>query len=171
MSAPTDVVSSMRQATNLKTNSKEAIIAKRGLFKSLPVAYSNDLEYGSMYVFKFGIALIRSRWFFKTWCCLFCRWFLWGSILTILIPIFPLISFFQELWPNILIIPFIEKIASYCLLVFMGIAYTIGSYLLARAMRVPHLEPLVKWKHLNPDELHGMWWFYWWGFSVADLTE
>ena len=70
----------MKKVTSFKDqpsveNTKEAIIKKRVVFVWLPVAYSNDIEHGSI-------------------------WYFWGSVLTILIPIFPLISLYEDLWPN-----------------------------------------------------------------------
>lgn len=48
------------------------IIDKRGIFKWLPVAFDNDIVYGSWY-------------------------FVWGSFLCMIIPVFPLISIYQDL--------------------------------------------------------------------------
>lgn len=42
----------------------------------------------------------------------------------------------------------------------MGISYTVGSWLFARATRSPQPPPLFTWRHFNPDELLGMWCFY-----------
>lgn len=112
------------------------IIANRGYFHSLPVRCGSDLEHGAI-------------------------WYLYGSILTILIPIFPLISIFENhaFWENDSIVPFVAHAVVYCLLIWIGICYSVGSALFIRTVR-QDTEPLFLWKHIATDELHAMWWFY-----------
>ena len=56
-------------------NRKENILAKRGVFKWLHVAFDNDIVYGSWY-------------------------FVWGSFLCMIIPVFPLASIFEEFFDS-----------------------------------------------------------------------
>ena len=116
------------------------IYNKRGVFRWLPIAYSNDLVHGS-------------------W------WFVYGSLLTILIPCFPLIAIYEKLWDNEeeiekLGIPTADHVACYSLLIFIGIMYTIGSYAFLRAVETPKVPPLFTWVHFGSDELFGMWCFF-----------
>jgi hypothetical protein len=52
---------------------KDIILARRGVFRWLPVACSNDLVHGSWY-------------------------YVWGSVLCVVIPVFPLLLLFEEVW-------------------------------------------------------------------------
>jgi hypothetical protein len=110
------------------------------VFRWLPLGFSNDLVYGS-------------------W------WFFYGSLLTVFLPIFPLIALYEDLWDNHHIeqlgIPSTEHAVAYSLLVFIGILYTIGSYAFVRAVETPPKPPLFTWYHLQTDELFGMWCFFW----------
>lgn len=143
---------------------KANIMRRRGIFKWLHVAYSNDLVYGS-------------------W------WFVYGSVLCIIIPCFPLIAFYEHLWETAeleeelgklyittnavkmcithyltcgcLGIPEVDHVACYSLLIFMGVLYTIGSYAFLRAVETPPVPPLFTWRHFGSDELFGMWCFFW----------
>ena len=163
------------------------IIDKRGAFKWLPVAYDNDIVYGSWY-------------------------FVWGSFLCMIIPVFPLISIYQDLLREnhddlgssgessklieqfsilffltsaciiiiaivaiFIIIPIIictidipttENAVCYALLIFVGLMYTIGSYAMVLASKDPHEGHLFGGKSkygfpyvflLQTDELFGLW--------------
>ena len=56
-----------------KEENNARILAKRGVFRWLPVGFDNDIVYGSWY-------------------------FVWGSFLCILIPIVPLVSIYAKVW-------------------------------------------------------------------------
>ena len=64
-----------RTAFHLHKGTKEDIISKRVVFRWLPVAFSTDVEHGSI-------------------------WYLWGSMLSVFIPVVPLISLYQKFWHN-----------------------------------------------------------------------
>ena len=118
----------------------EITLKRRVVFKWLPLGFSNDLVYGS-------------------W------WFFYGSLLTIIIPIFPLIALYEDLWDNHHVeelgIPNVEHAVAYSLLVLIGILYTVGSYAFVRAVESPPPKPLFTNYHVATDELFGMWCFFW----------
>lgn len=116
--------------------SYKEIVHRRKCMKWLPFhSCHNDLVYGS-------------------W------WFLWGSILTVCIPIFPIISLFAGLWENTDPLPHEAYISAYGLLICSGLFYTSGSIAYIRAVEEPQLLPLFKWKHFATDELCAMWMFF-----------
>ena len=88
-------------------------------------------------------------------------WFVWGSILSVLIPIFPLISLYTGWWPDPT--PFMPKdihLTCYCLLIIMGIFFTIGSYMFLRAVHPrDKILPLLPSVFVT-DELFGMFTFF-----------
>jgi hypothetical protein len=116
----------------------QIVFNKRGAFRWLPLFSSNDLVAGSWY-------------------------YVWGSLLCILIPCFPLIHLFETLWSSHseAFLPLEEDAAVYSMLIFMGVMYTIGSYAFLRAVETPRVHPLSTWYHFQSDELLGMWTFFW----------
>ena len=131
-------ISAMRRATNSHIHGLSGtpidVIARRGAFKWLPVICKTDCSTGS--------------WFF-----------VWGSILTVLIPIFPIIALYQGWWPHPGYIPQTENTAAYALLALCGYFYTLGSIALERAFQSPIPPPVFTWKHFQTDELFGYWMF------------
>lgn len=113
----------------------DAIVEKRVLFKWLPVTYITDLEAGAI-------------------------WWIAASVISILIPLFPLCSLYQHWWPTVNLVPRADHVAAYCFLVWMGICYSIGSILFHRAVRHPPVPPFCSWTHFRTDDLHAMWWFF-----------
>jgi hypothetical protein len=117
----------------------EGIVSRRVFFKWLPVTYVTDLEQGAMY-----------------WVA--------ASIISMIIPIFPLVSLYQYWFKDEdddrLIVPRPDNAAVYAMLIWVGICFTIGSWLFHRAVRHPPVPSLFKWKHICTDELHAMWWFF-----------
>eukprot|EP01038_Epipyxis_sp_PR26KG_P006436 gene6436-8856_t len=107
---------------------------RRGCFRWLPIYFSNDLVHGS-------------------W------WYVFGSFVSMIIPLFPLISLYEGFWPRAGYLNVIENTAAYALLVFMGVFYTIGSWAFLRAVEEPEREPLFTWYHFSNDELFAMWMF------------
>ena len=100
---------------------KNKTIQNRGVFKWLPVRCENDLVHGA-------------------W------WYFWGSFLAVLIPIFPLIALYEDWWPapedvnGNQLVPQTPHTAAYCLIVFAGIMYTIGSYIFIDCFRESYEE-------------------------------
>jgi len=114
---------------------KARVLARRVVFKWLPVQTENDMVCGA-------------------W------WFVWGSVLTFLIPIFPLISLFESFWPVTQTgIPVADHVAAYAMLVFAGVCYTLGSWVFARTFREPTPPPLVPFWYFANDELFATWCF------------
>jgi len=114
---------------------KKRIIEHREVFKWLPALCSNDLVHGS-------------------W------WYLWGSLISMIIPIFPLISLYEGFWPEADVhLPKTEHVAVYVLLIVLGFFYTVGSYAFLRAVETPEVEPIFTCYHFGSDELFGMWMF------------
>ena len=113
------------------------IVMNRGCLKWLPVLCSTDLVHGS-------------------W------WYVIGSLLSMLIPVFPLISLWQNWWPEAQVgLPRDCHIAAYGLMIWLGFWYTVGSYAFLRAVEYPVPPPLLKNScfgvHLGTDELFGMY--------------
>ena len=68
------ILTGVGNSTNLSEKEiKTRIVEKRKAFKWLHVKFDNDIVYGS-------------------------RYFVWGSALCMIIPIFPLISIYRTLW-------------------------------------------------------------------------
>ena len=113
------------------------IIKNRGTLKWLPVLCSNDLVHGSWY-------------------------YVWGSFLSVLIPLFPLISLYlgsEEWWPasEVGMSQNLHALA-YGLMALLGLFYTVGSYAFLRAVDYPVPTPLFSYfYHFQTDELLGMW--------------
>ena len=125
------------------------IVNNRGCWKGMPVLCSTDLVHGS-------------------W------WFVWGSVISFLIPLFPLISLYlgsEQWWP-----PGetgMERdihMSAYALMIFLGVCYTAGSYAFLRAVEYPVPPPLLKdWYHFQSDELLGMWLFFFGTVSTVPI--
>lgn len=108
-------------------------------------------------------------------------WFIYGSIFSAVIPLVPLASLYMGWWPDpSTFLPLDIHVATYALLVFVGVFFTIGSYAFLRAVH-PQLKdtPLFnkayekRREHLGllqrqcmTDELFGMWCFFW-GMATA----
>ncbi len=73
ISLETDMKSSRKAETDDEITQR--ILSNRRAFKWLPVYCENDLVHGS-------------------W------WYVWGSVLTIFIPVFPLVSLYAGWWPE-----------------------------------------------------------------------
>ena len=135
-------------STSSKPPDNNKTIQNRGVFKWLPVRCENDLVHGA-------------------W------WYFWGSLFTVIIPIFPLIAIYEDWWPQPVGAngkPLLEDsphVAAYSLIVFAGIMYTIGSYIFIDCFREGYHE--MKMKHINMfecknvffrnDELIAIWFF------------
>ena len=88
---------------------KQRIIEARGSFKWLPVLCRSDLIHAAY-------------------------WFTWASLLTAIIPIYPLVSLYYEFWPTSDYLPLAVHAAVYLLLIFSGMCYLIGSAAFIRAV-------------------------------------
>lgn len=130
--------------SDFKARRNLLILNRRGVFKWLPVGCSNDMVLGS-------------------W------WYVWGSVLCIIIPVFPLVQNFNQLWTeddherhhHAYNMPLEVGTAVFALLIFLGILYTIGSYAFLRAVETPAVPPLCGCcYHFQSDELLGMWTFF-----------
>lgn len=118
---------------------KQRILARRVVFKWLPCYCQNDLVHGS-------------------W------WYVWGSALTVLIPIFPLISIYEGFWPIALaqFFPDPPHVAAYLLIAIAGIFYTVGSWIFINAFREPIPDPMINDQNcpcFATDELFAVWMF------------
>lgn len=89
------------------------------------------------------------------------RWFVWGSLLSMVIAIVPLASAplrIKNQTDDAL--PKLDQSVTYSLLVICGFFYTIGSYAFVRAFEEPPKLPLFHYiKHFQTDELLGAWLF------------
>lgn len=128
--------------TETVDETKKRIMDRRGAFKWLPVYFQSDLEHGA-------------------W------WFTAGSFITVLIPMFPLISLWQGFWPDSekangsKLLPDGAHATAYALLMLAGILYTAASWLFVRAFKDPIPPPLFDWHRLitSSDELLAVWLF------------
>jgi hypothetical protein len=128
--AATDDNPSMRRRSR-----RARILARRGAFQWLPVACSNDLVHGS-------------------W------WFVVGSIVATLIPIVPVVELFYPFWPGKeSTLPILQDAATFGLLIFSGVFFTLGSLVFVRAFEDPPLKPLFSNEHFATDELLAAWLF------------
>eukprot|EP01036_Dinobryon_divergens_P028222 gene28221-37134_t len=135
-----------------ESDRKRVIIARRGCFRWMPVLFANDLVHGSWY-------------------------YVYGSLLAAIIPIFPLVSMFQtydprtKFWAKPGFLPLAENVAVYVMLILVGVLYTIGSLTFVRAVEEPHLPPLFpNFRHFATDELLGMWLFTLGTFPSIPIT-
>ena len=65
------------------------------------------------------------------------------------------------MWEHHDYLEFVYSVAVYVLLVFMGICYTIGSYIFCRVFFEPSVSPIFGWRtrYMANDELLGSWFF------------
>lgn len=87
------------------------------------------------------------------------RFWTYASFLSTVIPLFPLASLYEGWWHVESDVSRPHYTVIFSLFIFMGLAYTIGSYFFHRAVRHPHVPPLLTWYHMSTDELASMWWF------------
>ena len=138
-------IATMKRRRGPKTKSKEyykkKTLAKRVLFKWLPVLFVNDLVHGS-------------------W------WFVWGSMFAVFIPIPIVINFYlqhrDQFWEvayqYLITLP--DHTAVYIVLVGCGIFFTIGSYFLVRGFTEPHMKPLFPCMFCQTDEVAASWFYF-----------
>lgn len=126
----------MRRPDGTPMSREEVIVQRRGAFKWLPVLCSNDLVHGS-------------------W------WFVWGSFLTAVFAIYPLIQKHVHLYDQTDdLLPATDFDVTWALIIVSGCFFTLGSLAFVRAFEEPPKEPLFKdYKHLQSDELLAAWLF------------
>ena len=115
-------------------------ISRRGAFKWLPVAFTNDLVHGS-------------------W------WFVFGALLTTVISVIILLNSY---YPHQLLgvdrdmgLPLDLYRVTWVMLSVSGGLYFIGSLAFVRAVNEPPMRPLFPgWIHTSTDELLGSWLFF-----------
>jgi hypothetical protein len=95
-----------------------------------------------------------------------CRWFVGASILSVLIPLFPLINLYildpsKRFWPisDAFVVSIPSHTAVYVLLIICGLFFTFGSLLLVRAFKEPPLPPLCACYVCATDEVFASWLF------------
>ena len=111
------------------------IRSSRGAFKFLPVVFSNDLVHGS-------------------W------WFVIGSLMSAIIPIFPLADIYAPLFhtPEGTVLQAFDKAVTWVLCIISGIFFTAGSWVYVRAFDEPVPTPLLSnYYHFSTDELLASW--------------
>jgi len=94
-------------------------------------------------------------------------WYVAGSVLSMVIPVFPLISLVHtHWWPAsgatsdtvaVPTLPLNQHVWVYVLMIWLGFWYTVASLAFLRAVRVPKPPPLFSWYHIQSDELFGIW--------------
>ncbi len=123
-----------------RANRKLQTIARRGAFKWLPVAFTNDLVHGS-------------------W------WFVGGAFFTTIVAVVILLN---SLYDGILLgkdedngdLPLKLYRITWIMLAVSGGLYFIGSLAFVRAVNDPPMKPLFPcWSHTATDELVGSWLF------------
>jgi len=122
---------------NTKEGRVQRILHARGAFIYLPVLCSNDLVHGS-------------------W------WMVWGSLLSALMPIVPLIDIYCPLFKvqeGTVLVEF-SKALTWVLCIISGVCFTVGSAIYVRAFEDPPLRPLLEnIYHFQTDELLASWLF------------
>ena len=107
-------------------------------------------------------------------------WFIYGSVLSAIIPLIPLISLYVGWWPDpSTYLPRDIHVTAYVLLIICGVFFTVGSYAFLRAVHpklkeVPLFNSKLKTqkemtfvrRQCMTDELFGMWNFFW-GMATA----
>lgn len=117
----------------------ERIIARRGVFAWLPVAYSNDLVHGA-------------------W------WYVLASLILTVASAMVLINAYHRryLGEDDSALDTFRYRASWVLMTVSGAVYTLGSLAFVRATHDdPPMPPLFTWYHVQSDELLGAWLFFW----------
>jgi hypothetical protein len=149
-----DNISDMRISTGIYNNQaiihnnetkeqrKQRIISKRIMLKWLPVYHTSDVLFGSYL-------------------------FLYGSIIAIIIPLITLISYFIYMWEHHDYLSHVYGIAVYVLLVFMGVCYTVGSYIFCRVFYEPSISPVFGWKTriMANDEVYNYYYNYYYYYN------
>lgn len=115
---------------------RDIIVSRRRAFRWLPVLFSNDLVHGS-------------------W------WFVLGSLFTTIVSAILLANIYiSVVGEEGTILSEEYDTASWALLVFSGLVYTVGSVVFTRALYLPRLPPLMPcWRHVATDELLASWLF------------
>lgn len=122
---------------NTREGRVQRILRARGAFIYLPVLCSNDLVHGS-------------------W------WMVWGSLLSTIMPIVPLIDIYCPLFkvPEGTVLVEFSKTLTWILCIVSGICFTVGSAVYIRAFEDPPLRPLFEiFYHFQTDELLASWLF------------
>jgi hypothetical protein len=111
------------------------ILLARGSFEMLPIGKENDMVTGS-------------------W------WFVWGSLISALMPIPCLIDIYSEIFdtPEDTKLKAFDAASTWIFLILSGAFFTAGSYAFVRAFGDPHRPPLLgNYYHFQTDELLGAW--------------
>ena len=85
----------------------------------------------------------------------------WGSLLTAIFSLIPLIQDYESFYhQHDDLLPMVDFKITWSLLVFSGVAFTIGSLAFVRAFEEPPKQPLLhNFRHFQTDELLGAWFF------------
>lgn len=91
--------------------------------------------------------------------CPWSRWYVWGSFLSALIAVVPLVDLSVTIFnvPVETSLKAFDESATWVLLIISGIFFTVGSYVFVRAFESPPKPPLFTWKHFSTDELLAAW--------------
>jgi len=111
------------------------ILMGRGAFEGLPIGKHNDMVTGS-------------------W------WFVWGSLVSALIPIVPLVDIYYPIFTIVsdTNLKAFDEMSTWVFLIISGLGFTFGSYAFVRAFEHPPRKPMFDgWYHLQTDELLGAW--------------
>ena len=112
---------------------------RRGAFRYLPTYFANDLLHGSY-------------------------WFLWGSVLAMVIPILPILSILYHIYHHVGTLNETLYLYIYGLLIFGGLMFSIGSYHFLRVFIEPPPEPYFNYcrciSNGANDELIAGWYFF-----------
>lgn len=157
------------------------IFASRVVFRWLPVVCSNDLVHGSWQVcFEWCIVISCENAYLTpqnqdtnltSYCAesqvrleqllhyeLF-RWFVWGSLVSGLIALIPLIDLSSKIFhvSEETDLKALDAAATWVLLILSSVFFTIGSYVFVRAFEAPPKPPLFTYRHFSTDELLAAW--------------
>ena len=87
------------------------------------------------------------------------RWFVWGSLVSGLIALIPLIDLSIKIFhvTEASDLKALDAAATWVLLILSSVFFTIGSYVFVRAFEAPPQPPLFKYRHFSTDELLAAW--------------
>jgi hypothetical protein len=124
---------------------------------SLTVYCSTDVAHGSWSLFPpLYLPVSVAELIF-----LFLRWFVWGSLVAMLMAVIPLVQVDVNIFQaNDDTLPVLDFYSTWALLIVSGFFFTVGSYAFVRAFEEPPKPPLFTWKHFETDELLGAWLFF-----------
>ena len=108
------------------------------------------------------LCMVHGKWIFISLLFMhnrgnFCRWFVWGSVISTLLPILVLLHDFIGIYEVETTLPALTYYVTWIIMVLNGFFMTLGSLAFVRAFEEPPKPPMFTWKHISSDELVAAW--------------